>query len=160
MCVCVCVFSPVHIQFLPTLIWIAVLCKTWVFCHQILLYSALCVITLPFYQWQMFGHILHFNRGLKTGGKGTVHIACTWGPSSFSARDRQIFYCQTWLKHGKWPDLSSLCTSSLLIHTVPTGAASCTSTFQAPFKTTFIFPLQKMRQSLWWKALTVAVSVE
>lgn len=42
----------------------------------------------------------------------------------------------------------------------PTRAALCTPTLQAPFKTAFIFLLHKMRHSLWWKALTAAVSVE
>ena len=93
--------------------------------------------------------------------KGNVfHLKDTWDPFSFSTRNRQIYYCQTWLKHETWSVLSILHIPSLLIRTVPTGAASCTSTLQAPFKTTFIFPSQKIRQSLWWKALTVAVSAE
>lgn len=38
--------------------------------------------------------------------------------------------------------------------------ASCTSTLQEPFKTTFIFPFRKKQPSLWWKVLTIAVSTE
>lgn len=62
-------------------------------------------------------------------------------------RKDKYFNSQIWFKHGTWPNLALLSFSSLLIHTVLSGAALCTSTLQAPFKTTFISPLQKMRQS-------------
>lgn len=59
----------------------------------------------------------------------------------FSTWERQIYYCQTWLKHTTWPDLSSLrIPSPSPLSLSPLEPPRALQHFKRLFKTTFIFP--------------------